>query len=130
MDLGRHPSAGICAAFSGITFGMGANVVANSLDSSLLQYTKDATKTLDVTYKVATNGNLIFMIISTLLISYVGMIITEKVIIPKLGKYNFEDEEKEEIKREPTSTEIKGLIIAIIVVVLIAIPIIYIYLFK
>lgn len=125
MDLGRHPSAGICAAFSGITFGMGANVVANSLDSSLLQYTKDATKTLDVTYKVATNGNLIFMIISTLLISYVGMIITEKVIIPKLGKYNFEDEEKEEIKREPTSTEIKGLIIAIIVVVLIAIPIIY-----
>ena len=26
MNLGRHPSAGICAAFSGITFGYGANV--------------------------------------------------------------------------------------------------------
>lgn len=125
MDLGRHPSAGICAAFAGITFGAGANVVANSLDSSLLPFTGDATKTLDVTYKVATNGNLIFMIVSTFLIAYVGMIITEKVIIPKLGKYNFDEEEREEIKREPTNTEIKGLIIALIALVLILIPIIY-----
>ena len=60
-DLGRHPSAGICAAFAGITFGTGANIVANSLDSSLLTYTKTATKILDVTYKVNTNGNIIFM---------------------------------------------------------------------
>lgn len=125
MDLGRHPSAGICADFAGITFGYGANIVANSLDSTLLTYTKTATTILDPTYKVATNGNLIFMIISTILISYVGMIITERAIIPKLGKYTFEEEEKEEIKREPTTKEIKGLIIAIIAIILILIPLIY-----
>ena len=124
-DLGRHPSAGICAAFAGITFGSGANIVANSLDSSLLPYTKSATTILDATYKVNTNGNLIFMLVSTLLVAYIGTIITERVIIPKLGKYNFEEEEIENRKQEPTKTEIKGLIIAIISVVAILLPIIY-----
>ena len=124
-DLGRHPSAGICAAFAGITFGSGANFIANSLDSSLLPYTKAAIKILDTNYKVNINGNLFFMIVSSILIAYVGTLITEKIIIPKLGKYNFEEEELEEIKKEPTSTEMKGLIIAIISVFIILIPIIY-----
>lgn len=124
-DLGRHPSAGICAAFAGITFGSGANIVANSLDSSLLSYTKSATTILDITYKVNTNGNIIFMIVSTILIAYIGTLITEKVIIPKLGKYNFDEEEIERRKIEPTKKEIKGLIIAILVVIVILIPLIY-----
>ena len=124
-DLGRHPSAGICAAFAGITFGNGANIVANSLDSSLLPYTKSATKILDVTYKVQTNGNLIFMIVSTFLIAYVGAFVTERFIIPKLGKYNFDEEEEEKRKIEPTKTEVKGLIIAILAVVIILLPLIY-----
>lgn len=124
-DLGRHPSAGICAAFAGITFGSGANIVANYLDSSLLPYTKSATKILDVTYKVNTNGNLIFMIISTILVAYVGAFVTERFIIPKLGKYNFDEEEIEQRKVEPTKTEVKGLIIAIIAVIAILIPLIY-----
>lgn len=124
-DLGRHPSAGICAAFAGITFGSGANIVANSLDSSLLPYTKSATTILDATYKVNTNGNLIFMLVSTLLVAYIGTLITERVIIPKLGKYNFEEEEIENRKQEPTKKEMKGLIIAILSVVAILLPIIY-----
>lgn len=124
-DLGRHPSAGICAAFAGVTFGAGANVVANSLDSSILPYTKSATTILDVSYKLNTNGNIIFTIISTLLISYIGLLVTEKIIIPKLGKYTFEEEELAEIKQEPTKTEVKGLIIAILAVLAVCIPLIY-----
>lgn len=124
-DLGRHPSAGICAAFAGITFGSGAGIVANSLDSSILPYTESATAILDATYKINANGNIIFTIISTLLIAYIGFIITERVIIPKLGKYNFDEEEIEERKKEPTKTEKKGLIIALLAVILVCIPIIY-----
>lgn len=124
-DLGRHPSAGICAAFAGITFGSGANIVANSLDSTLLPYTKSATTILDVTYKVNTNGNLIFMIVSTLLIAIVGTIVTERVIIKKLGKYHFTEEETTEIKLRPSNVEEKGLIIAILSVILVSLIIIY-----
>ena len=123
-DLGRHPSAGVCAAFAGITFGNGANIVANSLDSTLISYTKQATTILDATYKVHSNGNLIFMIASTFLIAYIGMLITEKIIIPKLGKYTFEVS-KEELLKEPTKTEKKGVIIALLAILLIIIPIIY-----
>lgn len=124
-DLGRHPSAGICAAFAGITFGNGASIVANSLDSSLLPYTKSAVTILDATYKVNVNGNLIFQIISTILIAYIGALVTERKIIPKLGKYNFEESEIEERKKEPTPKETKGLIIAIIAIIAILIPTIY-----
>lgn len=124
-DLGRHPSAGICAAFAGITFGRGANIVANSLDSSLLPYTKSATTILDVTYQVNTNGNIIFMIISTILIAVVGSIITERYIIKKLGKYHFDEEETQQIKIIPAQTEEKGLIIALLSVLLVLIPLIY-----
>lgn len=124
-DLGRHPGAGVCAAFAGITFGNGANIVANSLDSSLLPYTKSATTILDVTYKVQTNGNLIFMLVSTILIAIVGTVITERFIIPKLGKYHFDDEETQQIKIIPSKTEEKGLIISLISVAVVLIPLIY-----
>ena len=124
-DLGRHPSAGICAAFAGITFGSGANIVANALDSSLLPHTKAATTILDINYKVNTNGNIIFMIISTLLISIVGAIITERIIIPKLGKYRFDEEETQQIKIIPSAVEEKGLIIAIISCLIVILPLIY-----
>ena len=124
-DLGRHPSAGICAAFAGITFGNGAGLVANSLDSTLLPYTKAATTILDVTYKVNTNGNLFFQLVSTIIIAYVGALVTEKIIVPKLGKYNFDEEEILEKDKIPSTTEIKGLLIAIISIIVVLIPLIY-----
>ena len=83
LNLGRHPSAGICAAFAGITFGYGASIVANGLDATIIEYTESATKVLDSTYNISVNCNLYFMIASTLLIAYAGMIVTEKFIIPK-----------------------------------------------
>ena len=38
------------------------------------------------------------MIISTILISIIGTIVTERIIIKKLGKYKFSEEETTEIK--------------------------------
>ena len=123
--LERHPSAGICAAFAGLTFGYGANIFANSLDSSLSPYTISAIKILDKTYKFNINGNVILMIISSFIISYIGMIVTEKYIIPKLGKYNYDEEELVEIRKELTSKEKKGVIISILALIIILFPVLY-----
>lgn len=60
MNLGRHPSAGICAAFTGITFGYGSNVVVNRLDSMLTTYSNKAALILDSSYNVNLYGNIIF----------------------------------------------------------------------
>lgn len=122
ISLKRHPSAGICAAFAGITFGYGANIAVNGLDSTLLAYTKSSALILDKSYQVSLNGNLFIMILSSILISYVGMIITEKYVIPKLGKYNFE--EKEEVE-EITTKERKGLTLSLLSLLILTIITIY-----
>lgn len=125
LNLGRHPSAGICAAFAGITFGYGANIVANGLDATLMEYTESATRILDSSYNITVNSNLIFMIVSTFLIAYVGMIVTEKFVIPKLGRYNFSEEEKEIIKREPTIKEKKGVLVSLLFLTIVILILIY-----
>lgn len=123
MTLKRHPSAGICAAFAGITFGYGANIVVNGLDSILNTYTSSASLILDSTYQVSLRGNLFLMIISTFLIAYVGMFVTEKYIIPKLGKYNYEEDEEEE--KEITRREKKGLTLSLLNLLILGIITIY-----
>ena len=112
MNLGRHPSSGICAAFAGISFGYGANIVVNGLDNTLITYTQNATKILDKNYNVSLSGNIIFMIVATFLISYLGMIVTEKYVVPKL-------------ERELTKKEKKGVAISVLSTVLVSLIIIY-----
>ena len=113
MNLGRHPAVGISAAFAGITFGYGANVFVNGVDNSLIGYTQSATKILDKNYTVSLSGNIIFMIFATLVIAYLGMLITEKYVVPKLGKYNLEEEDFD-LNSEVSKKEKKGVIVALL----------------
>lgn len=125
MNLGRHPSIGVCAAFAGITFGYGANIIVNGVDNTLINYTQTATKILDQNYRVSLTGNLIFMIFATLIISYLGMIITERYIVPKLGKFNLEDEEDIDLTTEVTKKEKKGVGVAILFTLIISLVFVY-----
>ena len=125
MNLGRHPSVGVCAAFAGITFGYGANVVINGVDYVLFNYTQTATKILDQNYHVSLSGNLIFMLFATLIIAYLGMLVTERYTVPKLGKYNLSEEEGIDLTAEITKKEKKGVAIAILFTVLLSLVIIY-----
>ena len=124
MNLGRHPSAGICAAFSGITFGYGANAIVNRLDSVLLDYSNKATSILDSAYNVNLYGNVIFTIVSAFLLSYAGMIVTERFIIPKLGKYYFDEEEPSQ-DGEVSKRERKGVIISLLATFVASLLLIY-----
>ncbi|MBQ9853855.1 MAG: AbgT family transporter [Bacilli bacterium] len=125
MNLGRHPSAGVCASFAGITFGYGANLFVNGLDNTLSLYTKSAIKVLDSNYVFSMSGNIIFMIFATLLISYFGMIVTEKYIVPKLGKYVPTEEDEILEKNELTSKEKKSVILAVLSTSLVSLIILY-----
>ena len=125
MNIGRHPSIGVTAAFAGISFGYGANLVVNGVDNTLLTYTQTATKILDQNYRVSITGNIIFMIVATFLIAYLGMIITEKYTVPKLGKFNLEEEEGIDLETEVTTREKKGVVIAILFTILVSIVLIY-----
>lgn len=124
MNLGRHPSAGICAAFTGITFGYGSNVVVNRLDSMLTTYSNKAALILDSSYNVNLYGNIIFTIVSTILVAYVGMVVTERFIIPKLGKYSFDEEEPSQLG-EVSKKERKGIAISLLATLIIGILLVY-----
>ena len=125
MNLGRHPASGVCAAFAGISFGYGANLFVNGVDNSLIGYTQNATKILDHNYVVSIGGNLIFMIVATFLIAYLGMIITEKFVVPKLGRYNLEEEDKIGLVDEVTKKEKKGVIVSLLLTSLVILVIVY-----
>ena len=125
MNLGRHPSIGVSAAFAGISFGFGANIIVNGVDNTLITYTQTATKILDQNYHVSLFGNIIFMIFATFAIAYLGMIITEKYVVPKLGKYNFEEEEDIDLEAEVTTKERKGVGVAILFTIVICLILLY-----
>ena len=125
MNLGRHPSAGICAAFAGISFGYGANIVTNGVDNTLITYTQNATKILDQNYVVSLHGNIIFMIFATLLIAYLGMVVTEKYVVPKLGRYTIDEEDNIDLTTEVSKKEKKGVVMALLSTLIVVLILVY-----
>ena len=107
---GRHPIAGLAAAFAGVSGGFSANLVVGTLDPLLAGITQTAVSIIDPGYQVQVMGNYFFMCASTLLITILGTIITEKVVEPRLGTYSGELEgEEDESLITVTSAEKKGL---------------------
>ena len=89
----RNPKAGIILSFAGLTCGTGINLFMSSIDSALLEYTSRAAVSLDANYTISTWAYLFIMVIMIIVMSIVVATITERVIIPKLGKYENDDEE-------------------------------------
>ncbi|MGL5348379.1 MAG: AbgT family transporter [Peptostreptococcaceae bacterium] len=87
MAYGRHPLAGIAAAFAGVSGGFSANLLVGTIDPMLAGITNEATKIIDPTVAITPTANYFFMVVSTFLITILGTILTTKVIEPKLGKY-------------------------------------------
>ena len=92
LSFGRHPLAGLAAAFAGVSGGFSANLLLGTTDPLLGGITTEAARLLDHNYFVAATANYYFMFISTFLITALGTFITEKVIEPRLGKYEGEHE--------------------------------------
>ena len=90
----------------------------------LTSYTNKAASVLDTSYVTNLYGNLIFTIVSMFLLSYVGMLVTERFIIPKLGKYYFDEEEPSQ-EREVTKKEKKGVIISLLATFLVVLVLAY-----
>ncbi|MEB1807146.1 MAG: AbgT family transporter [Bacillaceae bacterium] len=87
--LGRHPLAGLAAAFAGVSAGFSANLLLTSLDPLLGGLTQEAAAVLNPEYAAAMNYamNWYFMIASVFMLTIVGTIVTDKIVEPRLGKY-------------------------------------------
>ncbi len=81
---GRHPLAGIAAAFAGVSGGFSANFVPSSLDPLLQGITQAGAQILDSEVVLNPLNNYYFTTASSLLIVSFGWFITDKVVEPKL----------------------------------------------
>jgi len=84
---GKHPLAGLAAAFAGVSGGFSANLLIGTIDPLLAGITQSAVSIIDPDYEVAVMGNYFFLFISTFLITILGTVITNKIVEPRLGTY-------------------------------------------
>jgi aminobenzoyl-glutamate transport protein len=85
--FGRHPIAGLTAAFAGVSGGFSANLLLSSLDPLLAGLTTSAAHLVNKDYSVVATANYYFMAASTFIITAVGAFITTKVVEPRLGPW-------------------------------------------
>jgi aminobenzoyl-glutamate transport protein len=82
---GRHPLAGIAAAFAGVSGGFSANFVPSSLDPLLQGLTLQGAQLLDPEIQVNVLNNYYFTTASSVLITSLGWYLTDKVVEPRLA---------------------------------------------
>src|SRR5690606_13822832 len=103
--LGRHPLAGLAAAFAGVSGGYSANLLIGTVDPLLAGITQEAAELIHPGYEVHAAVNWYFMIVSTFVVTGLGWFVTAKVVEPKLATYDPSklDESAESISMDPVS---------------------------
>ena len=86
-SAGRHPLAGIAAAFAGVSGGFSANIAPGQLDALLFGITQQAGEVLVPTYEANIAGNWYFILAMTFLFMPVIWFVTDVIIEPRFGKY-------------------------------------------
>ena len=116
---GRHPLAGIAAAFAGVSGGFSANFVPSSLDPLLQGLTLEGARLLDPEIQVNTLNNYFFTTASSVLITGLGWWLTDRVVEPRLKDLAIDgDEEDLPEFHDLQDNERKGLRWALIAMVL------------
>lgn len=86
---GRHPLAGIAAAFAGVSGGFSANISPGQLDALLFGITEEAVaaSALDPAWTANIAGNWYFISAMTVIFLPIIWFVTDKVIEPRLGPW-------------------------------------------
>ncbi|MEN8008659.1 MAG: AbgT family transporter, partial [Candidatus Krumholzibacteriota bacterium] len=109
LSIGRHPIAGLAAAFAGVSGGFSANLLLGTIDPLLAGITQEAARIIDVEYTITPACNYYFMFVSTFIIAALGTWVTEKIVVPRLGQYYGDRPDQSEDLEPLTSAEKKGL---------------------
>lgn len=81
---GRHPLAGIAAAFAGVSGGFGANFIPSGIDPLLQSFTQSAAHIINPDMSINPLNNWAFASASSMFIVLLGWYITDKIIEPRL----------------------------------------------
>lgn len=87
---GRHPLAGMAAAFAGVSGGFSANVLPSTLDVLLASFTQEAVVSSKLLpgYHTQVLGNYFFLFAATPMLTLAGTWVTERIVEPRLGRWH------------------------------------------
>lgn len=90
LAIGRHPIAGLAAAFAGVSAGFSANLLLSGTDVMLGELTIEAARTIDPAYADQMNlaMNYYVIIVSTFFLAVIGTLVSQFVVEPRLGTYD------------------------------------------
>jgi aminobenzoyl-glutamate transport protein len=91
LSVGRHPLAGLAAGFAAVAGAFTVNMLIKPLDAVLVEFTNDAIRLVNPDVSIGLASNLWFSCVSTVFLTVVIALITERVIEPRLGKYEGND---------------------------------------
>jgi aminobenzoyl-glutamate transport protein len=85
--IGRHPMAGLAAAFCGVSGGFGANFLIGAVDPILAGLSTTAAQILQADMVINPVVNYYFMFVSAFVVIIIGTWVTERIVEPRLGVY-------------------------------------------
>ncbi|WP_393053942.1 AbgT family transporter [Streptomyces sp. LN549] len=131
MSVGRHPLAGLAAAFAGVGATFGVNFLITPTDGIVTEVTNEAIQLVDPDLSIDLTANLYFGIGSSIFLALVITFVSDKIIEPRLGKFEgtVEQEHTQETDGGPEG-EARGLrfaalgffAVALLIVLLTALP--------
>jgi aminobenzoyl-glutamate transport protein len=116
-SVGRHPLAGLCATFAGVSAGYTANLLLIALDPVLAGLSQAAARLLEPGYTVAVTANYFLMAALVPAFTVIGLLITEKLVEPYLGAYKGNPQAHDGAEGI-SSSETRGLLAALAVFLL------------
>lgn len=87
-SLGRHPLAGIAAAYAGVSAAFFVNILITPADGIITEVTNETVALVAPDVHLNVTQNFFFSIASTIFCAIVMTIITERLLEPRLGKYD------------------------------------------
>lgn len=111
LTLGRHPLAGMAAAFAGVGAIFGVNLLITPIDSMVTEITNEAIGTISEPLTVT--ANYFFSVASSVILAIVAMFVTERIVEKRLGPYDpaqgSADATTEELDEAAKAAEARGL---------------------
>lgn len=96
---GRHPLAGIAAAFAGVSGGFSANFIPSSIDPLIQSFTQSAAQIIDPEIVLNPLNNIFFTGLSSLVVVLVVWFLTDRIVEPRLNKNVIVDDNLQDIPK-------------------------------
>jgi aminobenzoyl-glutamate transport protein len=110
---GRHPLAGVAAAFAAVSGGYAGNITPGQIDVLLFGFTQEAARIIDPAWTMNPLGNWWFILAIVVVFTPIIWFLTDRVVEPRLGRWGGEPDAalKAELARsEVTPAEKRGLL--------------------